>query len=1077
MKKTMSKEGAVMLRLYIGSDHKANRDAIFAAVFALAAKGTENQIVVVPEQFSFETQRELCRRGGDTVSRYAEVLSMTYLAERVEAQCGGGAYTPLDRGGRLLAAARAVDAVRDELQLYAAVCRKPSFLSQLLSAIDEFGGYGLRPADLRRFAETHGGQLAQKLTELARIYEAYLAATENRPDAARRLERLSNLLDGGFARAHTFYFYGFADFTAVERAVVEKLARRADVTIALETTSAFAEAEKERWLAFARKRNVQAELTAVPPREAKPSLALLARVFDGERVENSENDGAVQTAVFATSEKLVRAACAETRRLLQSGARASEIAVVCPDTALTPLVRKSFAAAELKLNDTEKRPLSRHSGAKPLLSALEAVTDRMDTLAVLACLRACANEETDDLDRLERYCLKWSVRGAMWSRPFTKHPRGLGKEWTDEDRDLLAKLEEIRARAVQPLLTLRAALAQTHTVRDDVTACYDFLQTVDLKTVLQRQANKLYAAGSYREAMEFVQIYDLLLDALEQTALVAGDCERDGDGFYRLMQTLLGEYAVGTIPSAADAVTFGGTSAVRCASVKHLLVVGATDGAFPAAPHTAGVLTESERAKLLTAGASLAPLRESVAERELAAIRQTVRAATESVWLGTTEKQPSYLFRAACAAFPPAPASEGEIVLNEREKSAARLRRGESADSPEMAALAKKAAYRVGTLSAETVAKLYRTPFSFSATQIETLAKCRFRYFLQYGLHLEKEAPVKFDAPQFGTFVHDVLEQTVRRIMEEGGFAAASDEHIRAVAEDFAAAYEANLADVTQDSVTWTRHFANYLRETLAVTSDLADELRQAQFAPAAEELGFGYGDLPPVEASGEAASCRIRGKVDRVDLCTLDGTTYVRVVDYKTGGKNFEFADVAEGLSLQMLLYLFALKRGGEAYFGAPLKPAGVLYHPAMDPFASHDTRPSAELAAVKSAEQKVRKGVLLASPRVLYAMEPFEDKPRFLPITVASDGSLKGNVMDDRDLEMLERFVYRKVGELCDLVASGVVAPNPLQHGAWNSPCTYCDFADSCRRNGSDYTPRNRKNINMDAFLTMLDEEENAQ
>ena len=1063
-----------MLRLFLGSDHKANRDAIFASVFALAAKGVENQIVVVPEQYSFETQRELCRRGGDTVSRYAEVLSLTYLCERVEAECGGGAYIPLDRGGRLLAAARAVDAVRGELRLYAAVCRKPSFLSQLLSAIDEFGGYGMRPEDLRRFAETHGGQLAQKLTELARIYETYLAATEKRPDAARRLARLSNLLDGDFAREHTFFFYGFADFSAVERAVVEKLARRADVTIALETTSAFAEAEKDRWLAFARQHGIHSEITAVSPREAKPALAQLARVFDGERAENAENDGSVQTALFAAPDKLVRAACAETRRLLISGARASEIAVVCPDMGLLPLVRKHFAAAEIKLNDTEKRPLSRHSGAKPLLSALEAVTDRMDAISVLACLRACANETTADLDRLERYCLKWNVRGAMWSKPFTKHPRGLGQEWTDDDRELLSELDAVRARAIAPISSLSAALSHAQTVRDGVTACYDFLQTVDLKNVLQRQANKLYAAGNYREAQEFVQIYDMLLDALEQAALVAGDCERTPDEFYRLMQTLLGEYAVGTIPSAADAVSFGGATAVRCASVRHLIVVGATDGAFPAAPHTAGVFTEAERAALLCEGASLAPLRESVAERELGAIRQMIRAATESVWLGATEKQPSYLMRCACAAFAPQRATEGEIVLNEREKSAARLRRGESADSPDMAELEQKANHTIGRLSAETVARLYRTPFSFSASQIEKLAECRFFYFLKYGLHLEKEAPVKFDAPQFGTFVHDVLEHTVRRVMDEGGFAAVNGERIRAFAAEEAAAYEKNLTDVTQDNVTWTRHFAGYLRETLAVTDDLADELRQAQFAPAAEELGFGYGELPNVEVSGKTASCRIKGKVDRVDLCTLDGTTYVRVVDYKTGGKDFDFSDVAEGLSLQMLLYLFALKRGGEVYFGAPLKPAGVLYHPAKDLFASHKTRPTAETAASESAKLKKRKGVLLSSPRVLNAMEPLSDKLRFLPIEAAKDGTLKGNVMDDRDLEELEAFVYRKVGELCDLLASGAVAPNPLKHGEQQSPCTHCDFREACRQSGAEFTPRNRKNIKLGDFLAMLNGED---
>lgn len=1063
-----------MLHLYVGSDHKANRDAIFSAVFAQRAQGRENLIVVVPEQYSFETQRELCRRGGDTISRYAEVLSMTYLAERVESQAGGGARLPLDRGGRLLAAARAVDAVRDELSLYAAVCRKPAFLTLLLTAIDEFGGYGLHPEDLRRLAAQNEGQLAQKLSELALLYESYLAVTSDRQDHARRLERLCNLLDGDFAGSHTFFFYGFADFTAIERAVVEKLARRSAVSLALETTADFFETEKRRWLDFCQKQNVPSTVTVVPPRETKRSLARLAEVFDGRRVPSGASDDCVQTAVFSSADRLVRAACRHTRRLLAEGAKASEIAVVVPDDGLLPTVRKLFAAAELKLNDTEKRPLSQHSGAKPMLCALEAACGRMETLAVLACLRACANETPDDLDRLERYCLKWKIAGAMWTRPFTKHPRGLAPEWTDEDRTALYELETVRARAIAPLAVLRTALAQAPTVRDEIAACYDFLQTIDLKNVLQRQANRLYAAGRYRESLEYTQIYDALLDALEQTALVLGDCERTPDEFYRLLTALLGSVSVGTIPSSADALTFGGVASVKCASVRHLVIVGASDGAFPSGGHGVGVFTESERAALLGEGASLAPLRAFAAERELGAIRQTVRAATESVWIGTTESKPSYLFRAAAAAFAPIGAAEGEIVLNAQEAYSARLRRGETPDSPEMARLAAKAAHTVGRLSPETVHALYRMPLAFSATQVETLAKCRFAYFLKYGLHLKKEEPVQFDAPQFGTFVHEVLEKTVRRISEEGGFAAASDAHICELAASIAADYETRLADLTQDDAAWTHRFSNYLRETNAVVQNLTDELRISQFVPVAEELAFGdQGDLPAVEIRGKEASCRVFGFVDRVDLWRTGEKTFVRVVDYKTGGKDLDFADLAEGAGLQMLLYLFALHRGGEKLFGAPLTPAGVLYHPALDAISPHDSRPTAEQAAAKNEKQKTRKGVLLSAPQVIYAMEPFEDKPRFLPIKVKKDGAWSGNLFDSRDMETLESFVYEKVGDLCDLVASGVVAPNPLTHGA-KSPCDYCDFADVCRREGQEFTPRNRKKISRDAFMALLYGEE---
>ena len=75
-----------------------------------------------------------------------------------------------------------------------------------------------------------------------------------------------------------------------------------------------------------------------------------------------------------------------------------------------------------------------------------------------------------------------------------------------------------------------------------------------------------------------------------------------------------------------------------------------------------------------------------------------------------------------------------------------------------------------------------------------------------------------------------------------------------------------------------------------------------------------------------------VSGKVDRVDGWLHDGRLYLRVVDYKTGKKSFDLSDLRYGLGIQMLLYLFTLEQEGRSYFGYPIVPAGVLYHPARE-------------------------------------------------------------------------------------------------------------------------------------------------
>lgn len=124
------------------------------------------------------------------------------------------------------------------------------------------------------------------------------------------------------------------------------------------------------------------------------------------------------------------------------------------------------------------------------------------------------------------------------------------------------------------------------------------------------------------------------------------------------------------------------------------------------------------------------------------------------------------------------------------------------------------------------------------------------------------------------------------------------------------------------------------LQELQAVVRELWEEMAQSQFQPAGFEVRFGPGGvMPPVEIPGGAMPAQLRGFVDRLDLYEREGQTYVRVVDYKTGRKDFDYCDVLNGLGLQMLLYLFALEDSGRAYLGVSPEAAGVLYFPARSP------------------------------------------------------------------------------------------------------------------------------------------------
>ena len=115
---------------------------------------------------------------------------------------------------------------------------------------------------------------------------------------------------------------------------------------------------------------------------------------------------------------------------------------------------------------------------------------------------------------------------------------------------------------------------------------------------------------------------------------------------------------------------------------------------------------------------------------------------------------------------------------------------------------------------------------------------------------------------------------------------------------------------------------------------------------------------------------------MDRVDLYTNGGVTYVRVVDYKTGKKAFDYTDILNGMGLQMLIYLFALEEHGGEAFGKKLQPAGVLYFPARRPILPAAGRMTAEEADAKRRAELTRQGILSNDEVVLRAMEHFDKK-----------------------------------------------------------------------------------------------------
>lgn len=1109
-----------MISLLFGPSGSGKTHTILNEMKRDAENGIRS-FLIVPEQETVSAERRAVSALPPSAQLTTEVLNFSRLANRVFREYGGLSYHYIDKGSKIFLMHKIIRELSPFFRSFDSTAGADASLAEfLLAAVSEMKASVVSPRDLERAAEAlpEDDPLRLKLCDIALIAETY----QNRvatsfSDNLDDLTKLDSLLhEHDFFRGAHVYIDSFTSYTQQELNVIGSIARQADALTVTFSAPAPHANDLHLGSVIDTVRQIRDTLSGLEVTEhvltgnhraASPALALLAeQIWHLELTEETRPafPADVRDRIKLCSEPSIyeeaEAVALRVLSLVRSGYRYRDIVVVCRDvSSVSGILDFVFDRYGIPYFLSEKTDLISLPPMKLLLSALRILALDFPLADVIAYLKTgLCGVSPADIDLFEEYATTWELSGKdfLSDTPFDRNPDGYTGDRSLRGDAIRDAANRVKQTVFPPLVRVSEALRNAETVSEQCDALAAFLSELHLDDALLCLSQRERHADRKQYADIYARLYPLILtlfDKIKSLSPEGYDEPLSPDEFESALRILLRAEEIGTIPTAVDEVTIGAANMLRASDVRCAILFGLCEGEFPAAIDDSGIFSSAERTRLKELRVELARSYDFRSSDELLYVSRAMALPSELLILSTHQTAAN-----GNTTRPSMPFLRARFLLNYEKEDIESIAKSAMTDrilSPQLsltyyAALKDTAAgealrrlYRemgvyegitdaaeipVSDTQAEVspscAKEIFREDMRLSQSRLEKYVKCRFGYYCTYVLALREQKTSEFAAVDSGNFIHRILECFFRSAVDDSGtLASFSREEIERIADEVIAEYKQSILppSLSMEESGRLPHLYRRLRElSIMMIENILDEFSASEFTPRFFELPINKdADLKPLEFRlKDGSTLTLPGVIDRVDLCRKDGKLYVRVVDYKTGTKEFTLSDLESGLNTQMLIYLYTLCHAS-AFFSSmgdasEIVPTGALYHSSALSEITLDTYPD-ESTDVRALAEKGfhRTGVLLKDDAILRAMNANLD-PTYLPGVKrkSEKGSASGAAYVDAErLAAIEGEIREVICTVAEAMRSGSATAEPNVKTGPKSPCTYCKMRPICRRSAS--------------------------
>ncbi len=1094
----------------------SGKTAIGHRILKSAIENGSEAMLIVPKQFTFESDKGILSVMTADKACRVEVLSFSRLCH-IALQTYGGIKKPIARDGvRSILMSVALDSVSDSLTAFAKHKNEISLTQKMLSQLDEMKNNGITPEALEKCAEAVGDSvLSSKMRETALVCRAYNAVvSQSYFDDGDLLGKVADILSGtDFFKGKTIVIDGFSSFSFGEYRLICEMLKKAEnvyITLCAESLDSVSDLSP-----FA--------VTAATARR----LRLLAgnngveigKIITAERKNYPEDIETIEKNLYLpdykTTDKCdnVSVICCNNiqnecdtvgrkiKALIRTGEyRCRDISVIFrQDEKYESGIKKALKKYGVPLFEDRRQPVSN----QPLISFVR------NLLSICAegftsdyIFRYCKTGLTDlsveEVSVLENYVFAWDINGTKWLSEWKENPNGLSVRDDEESDELLRKINSYRERVVLPIEKLKSE-TEFSKGKDIAARLYYFLRDNKVDESLKSYALLLEEKGLHELALEQEQVWELLMEALDEIGSALGENYLTVKRFLELFEITVSTKSLGKLPDGFDEVSIVSAERALTKKSKVAFLVGMNTDVFPLLHGDSGIFSRRERVKIAMGGIEDFDNLRDLTLKERFLCYNALSCCSEKLILSYSLSDGSGkdMTKSECVEWVekilPAlkesySSDDGIAELIESEGSAYEvMAKNWHNDTPEVNALkeyfyekeeySSKIDALKGALSGENFSftdeknalELFGRRLYFSSTQLDNYTECPFKYFCRYGLRANPRLKAELDGAKSGNAIHDVLENLLGKYKGREFLNLTSeqlDEEIKILLREYLDSYMGGEEDKSERFI----YLYNRMHKILiSITEKIIEEFSQSEFEMSDFELCIGPDEkVKSFTVDLKEGIASFMGKIDRVDRLDLDGKRYIRVVDYKTGPKQFNLSDVLGGINMQMLLYLISIWRNGQGEY-ENIVPSGVLYFPARI-VPNNAQRGSDEDTLRKSRYLNTKmSGMLLYDEEVIRRMDKNLDGI-FIPAKYdKKKDCLTGQFITLGQFELLAQMLDSYIKQIGDSIHKGLVGARPVFGNGNTDVCSYCNYSDICMNKNKE--PRYIEKLKHEECLGILE------